>query len=350
MNAKQINESFDLVTYISAIVPLHKSGNYWTSVNGCPICGGKDRFQLKRTSSGDIWICRKCNPAPYHSSLDFLMEYLKVDFKTALQKAGGEVERPTPRNYQVKHEKPAEDWQVKAWDQVYAANARLLEQPEAEAGRRYLIARGISRASMFMFWLGFSVEYGRPCITIPYFDGANLDGGTITALKYRFIDPLARQEKGRRFSMLSGSKPYIFGLNQVYGGERNLLLVEGELNCVSIVQTRPQGLATLSTGSEGNGYADMLRKLARDYTHVYIWMDDLIRAAEMRARLGRDARVIKSPIIDNTKYDANEMLKRGLLIDFITAELATVCQGVPVVTDIAACMAAKAGESERAIR
>ena len=56
MNAKEINASFDLVVYVGGIVNLKKSGAYWISQNGCPLCGaGDDHFQIKQFPDGDMW-------------------------------------------------------------------------------------------------------------------------------------------------------------------------------------------------------------------------------------------------------------------------------------------------------
>jgi phage/plasmid primase-like uncharacterized protein len=92
MYAKQINQSFDLVSYASGLVTLRKNGAYF--IGACPICGGRDRFQIKRTNSGDAWICRKCKPDKYHSALDFLMAYHNEGFTDAFKRAGGEVQAP----------------------------------------------------------------------------------------------------------------------------------------------------------------------------------------------------------------------------------------------------------------
>jgi hypothetical protein len=327
MNAAQVNASFDLVGYASAIVELRKSGGYY--IGPCPACGGRDRFNLKHTQSGDVWICRQCTNDKYHSVIDFFMRLKGLDFKAALQMAGGEIDTPTRREPPTppKIELPSEGWQRKAWHIVFAASDRLTREPEGEAGRRYLVGRGISKGSIYAFWLGYATAYGRPCIVIPYFDSrsADPDAGNLVAVKYRFIDPQA--QKGNRFSMLSGSNPLVFGLNQVYGGETTLLLCEGELNAVSIVQTRPQGIATVSAGSDTNG-GTVLRNLAEGYKRVVVWMDDTEKARELRAKIGRsDATIIKSPVDKNIKYDANQMLMENLLHDFIEGKLSTVCQG-----------------------
>lgn len=55
MNAKAINQSTNLVDLVPG---LKKHGKYYAGP--CPSCRGDDRFNVKRTEDGDLWICRKC--------------------------------------------------------------------------------------------------------------------------------------------------------------------------------------------------------------------------------------------------------------------------------------------------
>ena len=122
---------------------------------------------------------------------------------------------------------------------------------------------------MYMNLLGYATVYKRPAILIPYLDIGNV----VTAVKYRFIDKLARSDKTKRFAMLGGSMPYLFGLQHVLESDQTLLFVEGEMNAISVLQTLPRGVSVVSAGSEGNGNAALLRTLARHYKRVFIWTD-----------------------------------------------------------------------------
>jgi hypothetical protein len=347
MNAKEINTSFDLVAYVSSIVDLKQSGAYWISQNGCPICGGRDRFQIKRGNDGAyFWMCRKCQADKYHSVIDFLMAYHKETFLEALKRAGGEVQKPaseaakgkpvtSPAPVQVL---PSEAWQRDAWQTIDEASSRLTSEEAGEPGRRYLLARGISKGAIFMNLLGFAMIGKRPAIVIPWLDV----GDVVTAIKYRFIDDLAAQDKSKRFGFMRGSMPFLFGLQNILETDKTLLFVEGELNAISVLQTQPRGVSVVSAGSEGNGSAALLQALARHYQKIVIWTDRPDTARTIRERMNRpEARLLKSPMIEGVKFDANQMLQSGLLMDFISAELATVCQGVPVDTEMVEYMAAK---------
>jgi hypothetical protein len=333
MDAKQINQTFDLVSYVSNVVNLHKKGAYY--IGACPVCGGKDRFNIKRTQTGDAWICRKCNPDKYHSVIDFLMQYHRDDFKAALQRAGGEVQAPRrelgtgkpvtpPAPVQVL---PSDEWQRDAWKLIDNANNRLIGEPAGAPGVRYLYSRGIGKSSIYASHLGFMVIGNRPAIVIPWLDM----GEIVTAIKYRYIDEAARQDKGKRFSMMAGSIPYLYGLRDILAGDKTLLVVEGELNAVSILQTRPRGVSVVSMGSQQirEDAAPILQALAKHYNRIVIWTDDPAKGKQIRERMNRpDAWLLKSPVMDGVKYDASQMLQAGLLVEFIAAELATQCERV----------------------
>jgi hypothetical protein len=344
MNAKEVNQAFDLVAYVGGITQLHKSGAYWLSQTGCPICGGGvDRFQIKRTPTGDIWICRKCHADKYGSPIDFLMALYNEDFKSALKRAGGETQAPRreagtgkpvqpPAPVQVL---PDADWQAQALQAIDEGNNNLINGDDFGSlyARQYLTDRGISRGSIYMHLLGYDPQKfdgitraKRPAIVIPWLDL----GDVVCAIKYRYIDDLAQTDKSKRFSMMAGSMPYLFGLQHILDSDETLLFVEGELNAISVLQTLPRGVSVISAGSEGNGNAALLRNLARHYKRVVIWCDEAAKGKTVRERMNRpEARLLKSPMIEGVKYDANQMLQAGLLLDFISGELKTVCNGHP---------------------
>ncbi len=76
MDAKLINSTTDL----TALVPgLRRHGRY--HIGPCPFCGGDDRFTIKRTDEGDLWICRRCGDGKYHDAVAFRMRAEGRSFK-----------------------------------------------------------------------------------------------------------------------------------------------------------------------------------------------------------------------------------------------------------------------------
>lgn len=330
----EVNATFDLVGLVGSLANVRKHGAYY--IGACPICGGRDRFNLKHTNAGDLWICRKCSPSgKYQDSIAFVMQYYNVNFLEAVKRMGGEL-KPDPQRARMRIEPkpqpvqviPAQEWQLKAWAAVDKASDLLLDDVQGLDGRAYLIGRGIDRAAMYSHLLGYDpakydtlTQTKRPAIVIPWMDS----GDVITAIKYRFIDDKAADKK-YRFTCMGGSIQCVYGLAGTLPTDETLLIVEGEINAISITQTIPAGVSVISTGGDVNGNAAILQALARHYKKIVIWMDEVKNIKAMTEKTGRrDCKLLKSPVIDGVKYDANEMLKRGLLVDFLQAQLSAVC-------------------------
>ena len=321
MDAQTINQNYDLLALVSSDTKLKHSGHFY--IGACPFCGGRDRFNLKVTPEGWRWFCRKCGDDKYHGTIDYVMRRDNLSFKQALESLGGNVQLP-PRAQMIAHDPgfifPDLDWQSNAWRMIDAASDCLASQ-DGNAGRLYLEQRGISRATVLTYRLGFAwiTKSERPAIVIPWFDDSGKDGELITAIRYRFIDDLAKQEKSRRFMMAEGSKPIIFGLHAAAGHDV-LILVEGEFNAMSISQVSAaevMNIDALSFGSQSGSHQDVLRKISQEYKRVIVWADDPEKAKEIRSALKRPADALCSPEIDGTKYDANALLQLAWLTDFL---------------------------------
>lgn len=111
-------DGFKRVTRLTDLVPgLKMSGEY--HIGPCPFCGGRDRFNVKTTDGGDLWICRKCGDGKYHDVIDFLQ---RRDGRTVAEIVGGVTGArsprlaaiPTPTAAPELAAPPAEDWQIPA--------------------------------------------------------------------------------------------------------------------------------------------------------------------------------------------------------------------------------------------
>ena len=323
MDAQTINQTYDLLTLVLCDTQLKHMGQFY--IGPCPFCGGRDRFNLKATAEGWRWFCRKCGDEKYHGAIDYIMRRDNLDFKQALESLGGNVQ-PAPRAQTVVRDPdsgfmfPDLDWQQDAWEKVDEASECLMNG-DSKAGRLYLEERGLSRGTMLTYRLGFATitKYDRPAIVIPWFDDSGPGGEIITAVKYRFIDDTTKQGKRYRFMMATGSKPIIFGLH-VAAGHNVLILVEGEINAMSITQVSASELMNidaLSFGSQSGSRPEVLRKVSHEYKRVIVWADDPEKAQAIRAALHRPADALCSPEIENVKYDANALLQLGWLTDFL---------------------------------
>jgi hypothetical protein len=247
-----------------------------------------------------------------------------LDFKESLKLMGGTTSMPvrqtiTPPPAPPEIILPDTDWQAQRWREINQASHALDHNAMAKLARDYLQSRALNPSIWSVYLLGYEIVYNRPAIAIPWFDEAE----TITAVKYRFVDELAKREKGRRFGMAKGSVPILFGL-QTAALKNTLVLCEGEINSMSIVQVAMNellGLDSLSFGAESMGYRDVVRVAVREYERVILWADNPAKANAVRTSLARSVEAICSPEIDGVKYDANALLQKGYLTEFLRETL-----------------------------
>lgn len=336
MNAQDINTTFDLLALVQQHTTLKRSGQYWSGP--CPFDGGKDRFELKRSERGGyVWRCRHCAPDGYSSPIDYFMKYRNLDFKAALAVMGGEITRPAlnqatlnhPGSAQKRYEMPAlpdSDWKTK-WLARVGAAADCLNSTAGQPGRDYLAGRGFHVGTWCDYSIGFSefvndpmLNKKRPAIALPWLDIQE----NLTAINYRFMDD---QPEGLRYKMVGART--LFGLNCLVHA-RVLMIVEGEFNCMSIRQAAAGahglGLDVVSIGSQKPSGLTMglLQALVTKYQRFYTWFDDQEKAQAVMDDLKIAAGRIYSLVIDNVKYDANQLLQTGQLGDFLRMVLQDV--------------------------
>jgi hypothetical protein len=278
----------------------------------CPFCGGRDRFVLHQGRDGWRWLCRHCGDGKYHDAAAYIMKRDKLTYTQALERLGAHFPlqskqwpqaEPLPQPPLV-YSPPSEDWQQQAFIELGAAMKNL---DSSEEGQTYLYSRGISQASQLRFLLGFAMINGRSAVVIPHLLNIN----TIFSVKYRYL------EGEPRYTSRKGSKPLLFGLLGC-GFSETLAIIEGELNAISISQTRPM-LDVVSPGSETVGaVAELaLKNLARKYKRIICWFDDPEKAKKV-SELVKISLTLRSPMVENVKYDANRMLREGVLDQLIS--------------------------------
>ncbi len=186
-----------------------------------------------------------------------------------------------------------------------------LDTADGEAGQTYLRGRGIEFETSHVWSLGYvpnlqrrwkdetgkwQVEDLGPSISIPWTNGT-----TIKAIQYRLL------KHRQRFHQELGGDRTLFGVQHV-AGRPVLILVEGELNCVSIWQAAGDLVDVVSFGPEGNveRTGDYLRRVAGRYQQVFVWADkrNIARLAE---KVAGASRAVASPI-DRSDPDRTKKL------------------------------------------
>jgi len=194
----------------------------------------------------------------------------------------------------------------------------LDHDPAAETGRAYLAGRGFTPVTWQAWGLGYTLAWHPrlkmklPAVTLPW--QANAE---IQAVQYRFILPeLAKPD---RFSQRKGGERLLYGLD-LRTGRDTLVLAEGELNAVSLWQVVHERADVLSCGSQ-EGLAQrrtqrLLGGVAEAYRRVFIWLDDLARAA---AAVPLIAPATGYALWSEGGLDANDRLQDGSLAAWLAA-------------------------------
>ncbi|MEZ4674555.1 MAG: hypothetical protein R2932_09950 [Caldilineaceae bacterium] len=258
------------------------------------------------------------------SPIDWYMYNHRCDTGTAIKElatmldGGAITPQPRPRVERKPADWKSPAWQAKARRDLAVAQDALWNLPEGKPGREYLESRGFRVETGIAFDLGYGAAWndkaGRmmPALWLPWMNRE------ITALKYRFIGVGKDDADALRFSQKGGSVPYLFGLQRRIEGNNSLILVEGELNAVSIFQAAYGALSVdaVSFGPQGNlqktDVMNYAAKLAERYERVIVWADESEIAAAARGFIP-GVKAIRSP----NGMDANDLLQAELLGDFI---------------------------------
>ncbi len=318
----------DLATLVARYTTLKRaSGREFAGP--CPRAGcdaDVDGFHVGHERDGVRWwwFCRKCHPRR-GDAVEFARWLFGYDFQEAVAWVRGGlavVQSSTPRT-------PAQAVAtVRAWDatqverKIDAACVALVRDGDVgRLARAYLAKRAITMATADKFFVGAAVVkdsklgHKRPALALPW-----ANGDVVQAVKYRFVEV---PTGGMRFTSESGSNfAGIFGRNAYSGGYGVLVVVEGELNAMSVHQAaRAAGwpVDCVSIGGEGgalsNATVALVADVATDFKRVLVWLDKPEYASALRDAVP-GARAIRSHD-DGVKWDANELLQHGMLVEFM---------------------------------
>jgi len=320
-----LKQRINLADLIGRDTPLVRiagtRGGEWAGP--CPFCGGEDRLHVQPAYGGGRWYCRQCAPRG-GDAIDYLCRRERLTFHEAVSRLA--VLTPTAQpafQTSSRGRPPTPAWREPRWQRAAQAEVRqaawiLKNDPAAEPGRAYLIGRGLTPAAWQAWGLGYVLAWHPrlktklPAITLPW-----QADGALQAVQYRFI--AAELAKPERFSQRKGGERLLYGLD-LRTGRDTLVLVEGELNAVSLWQVLHERADVLSCGSQ-EGLAQrrtlsLLGGVVEAYRRVFIWLDDLTRAA---AAVPAIAPATGYALWSEGGRDANDRLRDGSLAAWLAA-------------------------------
>lgn len=348
----------NLISLVGQSVELHKeSSSEWSGP--CPRCGGTDRLHVKAT--GFFCRNRSCWPEgseKFGDAIDYMRWLHGANFGDAVNMLTGNAPAPTARRVAPAPAKQAEHRQYSGWaDKV----APMVETAQGciEEAESYLQSRGLDLMTALVFGMGYRPDAPlpatwqatkqthshapQPAIVIPWFRG-----GVLVAVRYRFLTRHEYTDIDGKERIVKQSSVYDSDFKGVlYGGHvlpefctmpidqngrcaeqlRTLVLCEGELNAMSIWQVA-NGLRwdALSIGSESQKLTEPMRHFAERYGRVIVWMDKADAAKRLMSQV-HGAVGISSPVIDGKEHDANDLLRTGQLLEFVTEARQMACKG-----------------------
>lgn len=227
----------------------------------CPWCGGDDRFRVW-PQENRYW-CRRCHRSG--DGIQFCRDALDMTF----QQARDSVDQPAPfaptethspklpsrkpgRSRIPRQQFPDQDWITTCQSIVERAAARIWN-PAGEAGLGYLHDRGFTNGTIRQFQLGYVPTDRTPggiwCpagITIPWYYRDRL-----IAVNIRREPP---HDPGQKYHLLRGSKNGIYLADTLNTDPPfPLIIVEGELDALSINQEAGDLITAIATGSTTGG-------------------------------------------------------------------------------------------------
>lgn len=324
----RVKREVDLMSLVG--VELKKIAN--TSggeyVSSCLFCGGEDRFHVQpHHKSGGRWFCRQCTGDPesagWRDVFDFVMQRDGIGFADAYELLADLP--PTPRApakpCQSKADWQSLRWQDRAWTDIKQAIWTLNHANAGETSRTYLTDRRIEPAVWQAWQLGHAKVWNpmlcqrMSAIVLPWHDDQ-----TVNAVQYRFTQ--TDLPKKARFGQKPGGNRMLFGLHLLQG-QQQLVLIEGELNAVSIWQVS-DNLDVLSWGPQGNIVRPEVAKMAAEvgsrYHQLLLWADTFQAALNAVVALQESGlntnkvTLVESP----NNLDANDLLTIGDLPQYLS--------------------------------
>lgn len=384
----------DLVEIASNDTTLKQSGAWW--VGPCPICGGRDRFNVQ----AGRWFCRGCERAGRMTGYGDALLYValrdgldlrkRADLERAAGALGGATASPVAERPKRKQRAPAPytpppaDWQAAARRLVESSAAALW----AESGRRaldWLRARGLTDSTISAARLGWNARamfdareaWGLPAeldsktgkprrVHIPRGIIMPCDiGGAIWYLKVRRLPDdhitclSCRHERTGpgecpncgadlpKYLCVTGSKPAALYGAETLGKHAAAVLVEGELDALLLRQEAGDLVDVATLGAANNSLNTPEHRaalLGLNRVLVAFDHDKAGRAGAKRlvADLGRRARRVRTPTQRAGDKDATDFYTGGgRLRDWVAYELAwpslgLARSGAPITTEPAA--------------
>lgn len=282
-------------------IPYEKEGSASVRLD-CPACGAKGGAVVWNNT---LWL-NCCQGKKRHSAIDLVMIKHNVDFVTAVGILSGRFAGMAP----AKQPQPAQDavkepFDARFWSGVVRTGAAALK-PSSDIGQ-YLLSRGLNGDTWQRFGLGAGTRQGQRALLLPWYDQQR----TLIGGRYRLLE--APDRKQRYFWWKNSDiQGHLWGWHS-HQGHPALILVEGEINAMSVFQVYGDRADVLSTGSENYSLTKSNIAQLERYRLVMAWAD---KPETVKGWAGKIAGLIPFDSV-SAGGDANDLLRAGRLASYL---------------------------------
>jgi ribosomal protein L37AE/L43A len=262
MNREPTQDEIDRIASALVVRKRVKESSGLHAICDCPACGKQKHLYLNLGSG--LWDCKRCGEA---GSIWKLADRLGIRLRdrTVVRSAMAAVTMPGKRFMPTR----VKSCGVALVDVERAAMRIYAEgDDDGAAVLAYLHGRGIDDAAIQHFRLGVAyIKTGggkERAVGIPY-----VDGETVLLVKMRNLE---EDKEKRRFQRTKGGESALFNAAGVRD-RRRVVLVEGELDAISLWQSGITETASTSLGAKGD-VPQAWKEILADADDVVLWYDD----------------------------------------------------------------------------
>jgi hypothetical protein len=261
------------------------------------------------------WRCYTCHPSGWYDAAELVVAVERVGFRQAAEKllTGNAKKCDVASAHLSATSTPSPSYR-QSWARTILEIAQdRLWSVAGEQARVYLKARGLLSPTWEVYGLGFGEwrdkQHDRwlPSIVIPWLSS---NASHLAALRYRHIETDGKV----KYRVYGNLADRLFGWQAITQPADVVILVEGEINAMSIYQELPaDSIHVFSVGSQANRLSESVVAHVSTYRRVIVWMDEPDRAGAI-AKMLPNAVAVDSASMGG---DANELLQANQLSGFL---------------------------------
>ena len=183
-----------------------------------------------------------------------------------------------------------------------------IKLPVRDGAIKYLMGRGISADIARRYSITVSEKDGN-VMMFPFYD----ENGILTFVKYRKLNYDKTRDKNKEWCERD-TKPILFGIKQCTADRKRLVITEGQLDSLSVVQAGIKNAVSVPTGAKGFTWVKFCHDWVDSFEEIVVFGDNehghITLAKEMMIHFGYK----KIKVVRNEDYlgekDANDILRK----------------------------------------